>query len=149
MPQRTSASIHEPRGMGRRIICSIICLTVFFPKVFSQEDSSINNNTIKYSYRSTTTKIEVANSKNNTFPVEIILIQVQLAPEIRNRVLKFSYNEWMNLLGDKATDWAANLCLYDIYQKDAMNIELLSDKYRWARCCRSTDIAYWRTTLPR
>lgn len=64
----------------------------------------------------------------------------------RERLKKIPLETWLQLLEDKNTDWAANLILYDIYErKAAMFVKF--DKSIWQEYMKEEDIKYWKEEL--
>jgi len=127
-----------------RIYITILLLALFCLKGFSQVESVLNNDSIKYrtlrtSFHFETPKIAVPSKT---------LIQIIMDSTTRAKIKSYTYSEWMNLLRDKKTDWAANLCLYDFYELNASDFDLWQNRNRWAQCCKPDDIAYWKKNLP-
>jgi len=54
---------------------------------------------------------------------------------------------WLQLLEDENTDWAANLILYDIYERDAALLARRVDQNRWREYMKYEDIDYWKEEL--
>ena len=57
-----------------------------------------------------------------------------------------SKDKWLYLLQNEKTDYAANLLLYNLYQKGAI-LFYNQDKFYWRSCCKSDDINYWKQFL--
>jgi len=61
-----------------------------------------------------------------------------------------SKEEWMFLLSDKTTDWAANLVLYHLFKKEAFDFAYSNIKDRTAWLIKKKyqdDILYWKEYL--
>jgi len=53
---------------------------------------------------------------------------------------------WMSLLENENTNWAANLILYSIYDRDALLLSRSNEK-DWKKFLKKDDIDYWRKNL--
>jgi hypothetical protein len=71
-------------------------------------------------------------------------VKVQLNTKEENIVHKISYNTWEELLNDSNRDWAANLILYYLYNKDAFLLSRNNDKELWSKYLKSDDIQFWK-----
>jgi len=60
---------------------------------------------------------------------------------------KIPMETWLQLLEDENTDWAANLILYDIYERDAALLARHVDQNRWREYMKYEDIDYWKDML--
>ena len=84
-----------------------------------------------------TDKLEVSQS----------LIKVNMPEKMKREMLKLKRGDWINLLLNDSTDWIANLCLYEIYKKDATSFEIVKNKEDWRKCCKDGDVVFWRREL--
>jgi hypothetical protein len=76
------------------------------------------------------------------------IIRVQLKNSERKTVKSFDKAEWMKLLLNDKSDWAANLTLYDLYHKDAMLYNtVIKSRADWVRVSKEKDISYWKALL--
>jgi hypothetical protein len=58
-----------------------------------------------------------------------------------------SSTEWISLLNDPEKDWAANLVLYQIYERDATVFKIIKGRNEWIGVLRQSDISYWKSFL--
>lgn len=65
----------------------------------------------------------------------------------KEKFKKIPFEMWLQLLEDENTDWAANLILYDIYERDAALLARRDDKNRWREYMKYEDIDYWKEIL--
>jgi hypothetical protein len=131
--------------MIKRNLISIFFL-FYFTTVFGQNKSLINNATIQYSELRTGFKL----IDSNKVELAQYFIEVELSDSLRNEIKKLAYKDWIALLCDVNTDWAANLCLYDLYKRDAVVARLfLKKRSEWIKCCKAKEIEYWKSHLPR
>ena len=105
----------------------------------------INNNNIKYG----ALKVGARFVDSGKFEPSRIYILIDLTSSVRSAITKFSYEEWMKLLNDTTTDWAANLCLYNIFKRDAEVFSLWKTRDEWVKFgnFRKNEIRYWRDNL--
>lgn len=77
------------------------------------------------------------------------IIRVELRKSQRDEVGKLKKNDWILILNNKNTDWAANLILYDICKRDATLIYSSAWKSRsdWILLFKNDDITYWEKFL--
>lgn len=65
----------------------------------------------------------------------------------KEKFKKIPFEMWLQLLENQNTDWAANLILYDIYERDAALLARRDDKNRWREYMKYEDINYWKEIL--
>lgn len=113
---------------------------------FSQDEHPISNKNIKYGAIRISSKF----LDSNKFEPSRTYITVDLAQSTRHIITKFTYDEWMNLLNDSTTDWAANLCLYNIFKRDAEFFSLWQTREKWLNLgyFKKNEIKYWQNNLP-
>ncbi|MEL6848372.1 MAG: hypothetical protein AAFP92_07630 [Bacteroidota bacterium] len=70
------------------------------------------------------------------------IVEVSLSDKKLNEASVFTTTEWLTLLDDPTTDWAANLVLYAMSEKDAFLYVNLTEK-DWRLVRREEDIKYW------
>ncbi len=58
-----------------------------------------------------------------------------------------SPSQWQCLLDNPKTDWAANLILYQLYEKDAILYKKIKNRNDWLKTKKDEDIAYWKKKL--
>ena len=84
--------------------------------------------------------------------IQVILpkyfIRVDLNGKQRKEVKTLTKDDWMNFLNDNRFDWAANLLLYDMYERDAfLFFGGIKNKERWRLSQKEADIQYWSQYL--
>jgi len=127
-----------------KILIGTFALSFIYLSSAAQEKPLFTNNTLKYGVLKTS--LEIVDT--NKIRVPRYYIKVQLSDSIRSEVKKLNHAEWMKLLLDRNTDWAANLCLYDLFEKDAVIVRLfIATRKEWVRCCKEEDIEYWKKNL--
>jgi hypothetical protein len=133
--------------MNTKPLVIIFFLFFLYLDSFSQNDSIINNKSINYGMLRTSTKYL---DSNKIEPSKTYIV-VTLSPSARTSITKFTYEEWIKLLCDTTTDWAANLCLYNIYRKEADFFSVWDTREKWIKLgnLRKNDISYWRNNLRR
>ena len=77
-------------------------------------------------------------------------IKVDLSAKQRKILMSLSKQDWLKLLQDSKSDWAANLALYDVYLRDAILFNtVLKDKEVWKLSAKEKDVSYWNLYLKR
>lgn len=101
----------------------------------------IQNDSIKYSV--------VLMTCQKCVPVRSVgcRIVVDLSQTQIGIVKKIDYATWMMLLNDDKTDWAANLILYYLYDRDAILFSLGKKRDAWCVVQKHDDIQYWMRTI--
>ena len=75
-------------------------------------------------------------------------INVRMTKDELKCIKLLKRNDWLKLLADTTTDWAANLILYDRYQLDAiLYYVIIKSRVDWILTIKQKDIRYWRKTL--
>jgi len=74
---------------------------------------------------------------------------VPLSKEEEETIKKITPNTWIELLNDNKTDWAANLILYSLYDKDAFILSKNDDKETWDKYLKKEDLDFWNKELKR
>ena len=113
-------------------------------KQVSDDISFITNKKIKYSIPLTICDTCATISNIGGFKVFVDLSEKE--EEIVRRINK---KAWLMLLKNPKTDWAANLILYDIFDKNALlfSFPKLTRK-DWLVCLREQDLKFWKNRLP-
>jgi hypothetical protein len=84
----------------------------------------------------------------NTIIPSKYFIRVDLTNKQRRLLKYFSKEDWIKLLKDSKSDWAANLILYDITKKDALLFNtVLKTRNDWKTSAKEKDINYWKQHL--
>jgi len=122
----------------------IILLFLYFICIdsFSQIDSIINNRNISYGQIITRTR----RLDSNRIEPSKTFIVLNISPSVREAINKFTYEHWMKLLCDTTTDFAANICLYNMFRKDAFSFDLWETREKWVEGggFKNYDINYWK-----
>jgi hypothetical protein len=76
------------------------------------------------------------------------MIQVELSETGKRQLKTLPKTVWITWLQNKSTDWAANLILYDLYQKDAfLYWSLIKKRSAWILAVKEDDLTHWSNTL--
>jgi hypothetical protein len=74
------------------------------------------------------------------------VVDIKLTKEEVREINKLSYKEWISLPEHEKTDFAFNLVLYYIYEKDAAL--LVDEKMQdWKQYQKTNDVNYWKNAL--
>jgi hypothetical protein len=73
-------------------------------------------------------------------------IRVRMSKVYRNYLVKKDSVFWLDRLRNDRSDWATNLILYYLYDKDASTLIVFNDRKKWLRI-KYDDIRYWRKFL--
>ena len=66
----------------------------------------------------------------------------------RRIVKSIKKDEWIELLLNNKTDWAANLILYDLYERNAVVFNtVIKSRKDWVTVSKDTDVSYWEEFL--
>jgi len=103
----------------------------------------VNNKEVNYRIFKTPTRF----LDSNKIILSETLVKVLTKQSVRRKISKLKYEDWMRLLDNENTDWAANIWLYDINKKDATILQVYGDRLSWVSCCRLNDIDYWTKVL--
>lgn len=105
--------------------------------------SFINNDSIKYSI--------VLLACDTCVPISNIgyRVLINMPPKSIETVKTLGRDSWRLLLEDPKRDWAANLILYSIYQRDAWLLSRREDKAVWVEKMKAQDVKYWMAHLPK
>lgn len=128
-------------------ITVLFCLLAISCQLYSQKSRAyhiLNNE--KFIYTWYQTSMQVTDSG-------VVLARYVVVPKIRKGLIKkisrLHKAEWMELIKDSTTDWAANLFLYALYKKDGSQlIDIPNPVQYWRSCCKEADQMYWDKILP-
>jgi hypothetical protein len=81
---------------------------------------------------------------SNDVTPSLTAIKISLSELDQKEIRKFDCNMWIQLLEGNETDWAANLCLYEIFKKDASEFKIVKTKDKWRQCCKKDDTTFWK-----
>ena len=104
-------------------------------KNITNELSFINNRRINFSIKKV--------ACDTCFPIFDIgyRVRVKLTPKQDSR------RAWLSLLNDETTDYAANILLYYIYNRDAIVLLYNRSIREWRAAMKEDDILYWEQKL--
>jgi hypothetical protein len=110
-------------------------------KEFDNDISFINNEKIKYSIvlMSCDTCVPISNIGYRVF--------VELNEKEDLIVKKLKKESWVSLLNDDKSDWAANLLLYYLHDKNAIIFRSKEAVEMWHSYFKKEDLDYWHKTL--
>jgi len=85
-------------------------------KILTNELSFINNKRINFSIKKV--------ACDTCFPIFDVgyRVSVKLTPKQKILIVRMKRGEWLSLLNDETTDYAANILLYYIYNRDAIEV---------------------------
>ena len=63
------------------------------------------------------------------------------------RIKLLTTEQWLCLLNNPKSDWATNLILYQLYEKDAVLFSTIKKREDWIGFRRDEDITYWKSFL--
>ena len=101
----------------------------------------INNRTIKYNI--------LLVACDTCAPIHDIgyRVRISLSAKEDSIIKHISKGQWLSMLNDKKTDFAANLLLYQLYEREAIMFLQIKDASDWRLAMKDDDLYYWRRTL--
>lgn len=110
-------------------------------KNITNELSFINNRRINFSIKKV--------ACDRCFPIFDIgyRVRVKLTPKQDSIIVRMKRKEWLSLLNDETTDYAANILLYYIYNRDAIVLLYNRSIREWRAAMKEDDISYWEQKL--
>ena len=101
----------------------------------------INNRTIKYNI--------LLVACDTCAPIHDIgyRVRISLSAKEDSIIKHISKRQWLSMLNDKKTDFAANLLLYRLYAREAILFLDVKDASDWRLSLKDDDLYYWRRTL--
>lgn len=110
-------------------------------KNITNELSFINNRRINFSIKKV--------ACDRCFPIFDIgyRVSVKLTPKQDSIIVRMKRREWLSLLNDETTDYAANILLYYIYNRDAIVLLYNRSIKDWRDGMKEDDILYWEKRL--
>jgi len=126
----------------------LIILPLLFAglKCYSQIDSLehkyFNNDSIHYDV------IYVSHSvlSKKTNPISKHYVSLRISKTYRDYLLGKDTVFWLERLQNDTSDWATNLVLYYLYDKDASRLIVFNTRKKWLRI-KEDDVKYWRKFL--
>lgn len=103
--------------------------------------SFINNEKIKYSIglRSCVTCVPIRNIGYR--------VSIQLSEEEEVKVKNITSETWKVLLNNRHSDWASNLILYSLYDKNAILLSRNDDRELWSKYFKKEDLDFWNSVF--
>lgn len=109
--------------------------------LYINELSFINNRNLNFSIKRV--------ASDSCFPIIDIgnRIRVKLTPKQDSLIRKLKKRQWINMLNNNTTDYAANILLYYIHNRDATVLLYNRSLKDWRDGMKNEDILYWNETL--
>lgn len=130
--------------MKLRILILIFVMSVM--QVSGQDKSIIkyiNNDSIKFELLMTMPDFE-----NGVYHSDYILAVNNIDSIGHGLIKQINRNQWMRLLKDSKSDWAANIILYSMYKRSAGIFRVaVKTRDNWVENNMKADIAYWDSFL--
>lgn len=107
----------------------------------TNELSFIGNRRIRFSIKKV--------ACDSCFPIIDIgyRVRIKLSPKQDSLITKIKKKEWILLLNDSTTDYAANILLYYLHNRDAIVLLYNRNIVAWRNGMKDDDILYWKKTL--
>lgn len=100
----------------------------------------ITNDSIRYDVLSVAPTLKATNK----IRVTKYFVTVNISQNERRKYKKLNYKQWLLLLENNKTDWATNLILYDLYEKNANSFFFdIKSRKQWVVSQKEKDIKYW------
>jgi hypothetical protein len=136
----------NPKINNMKIAVFIVACMLYVKQTSGQineVNKFINNDSIKFDLVMTMPDFE-----NGIYHSDYALIVNSLDSAERVIVQSLNKNQWVQLLKNSKSDWAANIILYSMYKKSA-GIFRAAVKTRdsWIENSRQADIDYWQSFL--
>lgn len=74
-------------------------------------------------------------------------VRISLSAKEDSIIKHISKRQWLSMLNDKKTDFAANLLLYQLYEREAIMFLQIKDASDWRLAMKENDLHYWQQTL--
>ena len=74
-------------------------------------------------------------------------VLISLSAKEDSIIKRISKRQWLSMLNDKKTDFAANLLLYRLYERDAIVLLYNNNANKWRQSMKADDLHYWQQTL--
>ena len=72
---------------------------------------------------------------------------ISLSAKEDSIIKHISKGQWLSMLNDKKTDFAANLLLYRLYEREAIVLLHYNNAPEWRQAMKENDLHYWQQTL--
>jgi hypothetical protein len=85
---------------------------------------------------------------SNYAPKSNMVIETNIKDTVYlNKLKNLKVEQWLCLLNNLESDWAANLLLYQFYEKDAILFSVNKKREGWIGFRKEEDLKYWKTFL--
>lgn len=74
-------------------------------------------------------------------------VVVTLTKKEKETINKIDKATWLKLLNDSSKDFATNLILYDLYNKDAFIFSINDRQDEWKKYSKKEDLKFWEKEL--
>lgn len=74
-------------------------------------------------------------------------VQISLSAKEDSIIKHINKRQWLSMLNDKKTDFAANLLLYRLYEREAIVLLHYNNAPEWRQAMKENDLHYWQQTL--
>lgn len=129
--------------MKSTFIFILILIKFYFG--YSQEFNGklLDNSTFKYTWRKTNLKVT-----DSGIQISKYLIITDYNRKQLNHLSKVNIEDWILMLNDSTSDWATNLFLYSVFERDATQlVDIPEPLLFWRNCCKTEDIYFWKDYL--
>ena len=72
---------------------------------------------------------------------------ISLSAKEDSIIKHISKGQWLSMLNDKKTDFAANLLLYRLYEREGIVLLHYNNAPEWRQAMKENDLHYWQQTL--
>lgn len=125
------------------VIVIMICISLFGNAQDTVCNLEINNDEISFSLQ----RFGIDFTRETTVKAEILIETNIKSEKMWERFKLIKVEEWLCLLTNQATDWAANLILYQLHERDALLFKKIKKREDWVKGMKERDIAYWKIFL--
>ena len=74
-------------------------------------------------------------------------VRISLSAKEDSIIKHINKRQWLSMLNDKKTDFAANLLLYRLYEREAIVLLHYNNAPEWRQAMKENDLHYWQQTL--
>jgi len=128
----------------KEILIGSFFLLFIVAQVAGQEKLPVNNANVRYEIWHYSMQLI---DTNKAIPSKYV-IAVSIGSNLKGKLKAFSAEQWLNWLEDNRTDWAANLLLYDLYERDAIVYKVVIKKRKdWLLAKKAEELEYWKAFL--
>lgn len=128
----------------------LTCIIIFYNDCFAQKMGKETLKTISFINNKRIKRNIGLRSCDSCAPIMTIglRITVDISEKEEEIARQLSYNTWITLLNDPKKDWAANLVLYYIFNKDAVPLYHIKNRRHWIKYVKNEDLRFWQEQLP-